>query len=230
MERRPVSVERRHEDKRTRVLDGADFRGNIQPWPAFRRSITVAAHRGSSRLIAGSDGTLRYNLPVFYLITFACFGCHLHGDESGSVDPQHHIYGNPFLPVNSRRVASERQRKDQPAYRMDPEQRLVVLDCLRTVCGHRGWNLVAAHVRTTHLHVVVQGNIRPERIMHDLKSYASRGLNQAGFDGPERKRWARHGSTRWLGVERDENVAAAIRYILEEQGDPMAAYDSRSAL
>jgi hypothetical protein len=34
--------------------------------------------------------------------------------------------------------------------------------------------------------------------MNDMKSYASRRLNQLGLDEPARRRWARHGSTRWL--------------------------------
>ena len=28
-----------------------------------------------------------------YLITFACYGCHLHGSESGSVDHEHYVQG-----------------------------------------------------------------------------------------------------------------------------------------
>jgi hypothetical protein len=58
--------------------------------------------------------------------------------------------------------------------------------------------------------------------MNDLKSYASRCLNHAGLDTPDRKRWARHGSTRRL---RDRvNVDTAIRYVLEKQGETMAIY------
>jgi len=35
-------------------------------------------------------------------------------------------------------------------------------------------------------------------VMNDFKAYASRWRNRMGLDGPNRKRWARHGSTRWL--------------------------------
>jgi len=56
--------------------------------------------------------------------------------------------------------------------------------------------------------MVVDADVRPERIMNDLKSYASRSLNQRGLDDPARKRWARHGSTRWLWKQ--EGVSAAI--------------------
>ena len=56
--------------------------------------------------------------------------------------------------------------------------------------------------------------------MNEFKSYASRELNRMDRDGPERKRWARHGSTRWLW--KDQDVQKAIQYVVEEQGKPMA--------
>jgi hypothetical protein len=59
--------------------------------------------------------------------------------------------------------------------------------------------------------------------MNDLKAYASRYLNQTGCDEPDRKRWAKHGSTRWLW--KPENVASAIRYVVDEQGEPMAVFE-----
>jgi REP element-mobilizing transposase RayT len=72
------------------------------------------------------------------------------------------------------------------------------------------------------VHVVVEADVRPERIMNDLKSYASRCLNRLGLDEPTRKRWARHGSTRWLW--QPQTVSAAIQYVVQEQGDPMAVF------
>ncbi|MGA2713310.1 MAG: transposase [Bryobacteraceae bacterium] len=87
---------------------------------------------------------------------------------------------------------------------------------------HRGRKLHAAHVRTNHVHVVVEANVRPELVMNTFKSYASRSLNRRGSDEPDRKRWARHGSTRWLW--KDEDVQEAIRYVVSEQGEPMKVY------
>lgn len=84
--------------------------------------------------------------------------------------------------------------------------------------------LLAAHVRTTHVHMVIESEAKPERIMNDIKSYASRCLNQAGLDMPARKRWARHGSTRWLW--KPEQVSAAIRYVVDEQGEAMAVFEA----
>ena len=147
-----------------------------------------------------------------YLITFACYGCHLHGDESGAVDRWNNFYGGPLIGADAARVAVERQRMDQQPYAMDAIRRDTVLASLRARCAANGWNLWAAHVRTNHVHLVVQAETRPERVMNDLKSFASRCLNRQGLDEASRKRWARHGSTRWLW--RQETVSAAVRYVV----------------
>ena len=126
-----------------------------------------------------------------YFITFACYGGHLHGDESGSVDRNHNLPGGRLLEADPYRVAAERQSMTQTQYLLDRDSRAVVLQALLEVCSHRGWGLLAAHVRTHHVHAVVEAEVRPEKIMNDFQSYASRGWNQLGRDGSERKRWAR---------------------------------------
>jgi len=110
----------------------------------------------------------------------------------------------------------------QPPYRLNVTRRKIVLDALLDRCQQQEWKLLAAHVRTNHVHLVVEAEVRPERIMNDLKSYASRCLNRRETDESARKRWARHGSTRWLW--KPEHVSAAIRYVVEEQGDPLAVF------
>ena len=95
-------------------------------------------------------------------------------------------------------------------------------------CAFRAWHVYAIHVRTNHIHAVLGGDAKPERMLTDLKAYASRKLNELGLDPPETKRWARHGSTRYLWDER--SLAAAIRYVIDDQGEPMAMYlESRAA-
>ena len=161
---------------------------------------------------------------LIYLITFACYGCHLHGQEEGSVDRQHNLPGNRLVKPDPNRVRAEQRLMDQAPYGMDACRREAVLAALLERCAGRRWHLMAAHVRTNHVHVVVEAEARPERIMNDLKSYASRYLNQLRLDEPSRKRWARHGSTRWLW--KPQNVSAAIRYVVAEQGDPMAVFEA----
>jgi len=111
---------------------------------------------------------------------------------------------------------------NQLPYLLDRAAREVALQALREVCLHRSWSLLAAHVRTNHVHVIVEADVRPEKVMNAFKSYASRSLNQLGREGHDRKRWARHGSTRWLW--KDQDVREAIRYVIEEQGEPMAVF------
>jgi hypothetical protein len=73
------------------------------------------------------------------------------------------------------------------------------------------------------VHVVVDADTQPERVMGDFKAYVSRRLNQTHLDAADRKRWARHGSTRWLRYPK--TVSAAIEYVVREQGEPMALFE-----
>ena len=156
------------------------------------------------------------------LITFSCYGHHLHGDVRGSVDLAHNTPGTPLRPAESALEKFERGEMKEPAYLLDARRREVVLGAIIEVCRHRGWLLLAAHIRETHLHIVGDGECTPENMMGDFKRYASRALNAAGLDGGRQHRWARHGSTRIL---RDgETRERAIRYVLEKQGAPMAVY------
>lgn len=141
----------------------------------------------------------RNAVPLACHIVLSCYGARLHGDEAGSVDRDHNLPGTEYLPSNPQRAQSDFDRIAQPAYEMDGLRRKVVLEAIREVCIYRHWDLLAAHVRTTHIHAVVKALVVPERILNDFKSYSSRRLNESGFDQPGRKRWSHHGSTRYLG-------------------------------
>lgn len=158
-----------------------------------------------------------------YLITFACYGCHLHGGESGSVDREHNARGTPILEADPARAAAAK-RMDQAPYNLDQMRREAVLEGIQEVCTHRRWCLLAAHVRTTHVHAVVEAEVPPERVMSDFKAYASQRLNRMGLDEPDRKRWARHGSTRWLW--KPKHISAAIQYVVAEQGAAMSVFEA----
>jgi REP element-mobilizing transposase RayT len=138
------------------------------------------------------------------------------------VDRQHNQFGSRLLEPDPQRVLMEQRRMAQQPYQLDEESRAAVLAALRQHCAQRGWSLLAAHVRSSHVHVIVEAQVRPERVMNEFKSYASRELNRLGRDGPARRRWARHGSTRWLW--KDKDVERAIRYVVAEQGAPMAVF------
>jgi REP element-mobilizing transposase RayT len=125
---------------------------------------------------------------------------------------------------DSMRAAAEGELMEQAPYDLDRIRRNAVLEAIQEVCAHRSWGLLAAHVRSNHVHLVVDAEARAERVMGDCKAYASRRLNRMRLDEPNRKRWARHGSTRWLWEP--AHVSAAIQYVVAEQGDAMAVFES----
>ena len=147
----------------------------------------------------------------------------MHGEERGSVDRRRNLFGGPLAEADRERLRAESLRMDQARYSMDAARREVVLAAIRARCVQWGWMMLAAHVRTDHIYIVVDAEAAPERVMNDLKSYASRCLNQAELDEPSRKRWARRGSTCYLWEH--EEVSVAIRYVVSQQGSAMAVFE-----
>ena len=164
-------------------------------------------------------------MALAYFITFSTYGTWLHGGEKSSVDVEHNVFGTPFLEADMQRERRERAVMSQAAYVMGEAERKIVCKAVVELAADRDWRLLAAHVRSNHVHVVVQGERVPARMMSDIKARASRDLTAAGFDDAQRRRWTRHGSTRHLF--REEEVEGALRYTLDEQGERMASYAFR---
>jgi REP element-mobilizing transposase RayT len=107
---------------------------------------------------------------------------------------------------------------------MEHSRREAVLQAILDRSHDRGWQLLAAHVRSNHVHVVLDGDDKPEVMMTQLKSAASRRLNDLDLDDPARKRWARHGSTRRLWDR--ESILKAIAYVVDGQGEAMSSFEA----
>ena len=160
-----------------------------------------------------------------YLLTFNTYGSWLHGDERGSVDRRHNSVLQERLAQN---LSLERRRRElmtDAAYCLDDARQRIVLQSIQSHVSVRQWQLWAAHIRPTHGHVVVGGDISPERMLNEFKSYASRALNATQIDSPDRHRWAKHGSTKYLFTE--QSIVQAVNYVIDEQGDRTVYYDSR---
>ncbi len=162
--------------------------------------------------------------PLAYFITFTTYGTWLHGDAPGSVDQEHNQVGTPWLPADPELRTSASKHMTQEPYLLDAPRREVTRDAVVEECKFRGWSVLALHVRSNHVHLVVTASREPEFVMRACKATASKRLNEAGFDHPDRKRWTSHGSTKYLWHE--ESVAAAVNYTLNCQGEPMAVYPS----
>jgi hypothetical protein len=69
---------------------------------------------------------------------------------------------------------------------------------------------------------VVAADQTPEKILTEIKAYASRALKEQDAGNGAQKRWARHGSTRYLW--QPKHVTAAVEYVIYGQGEPMAVW------
>ena len=157
-----------------------------------------------------------------YLLTFSCYGPRLHGDPRGTVDRNHNLVGARYLPCEPAWMDAERRNMVQGEYDLDAPRRNIVIRSILEVCAHRCWLPIAVHVRSSHVHVVLDAPQPPEPVLTALKSYASRHLNRAGLDAPNRRRWSRHGSTRYLWNRKA--IDRAVGYVTEGQGEPMELY------
>src|ERR1019366_10010026 len=164
--------------------------------------------------------------PLAYFITVSTYDAWLHGREIGSIDKQHNEYGTPFLDTNPDREQDEQAKMREPPYLLNAERRRVVLATISEVCRHRGWKLWACHVRSTHVHIVVSADAKPEKVMIDLKAYSSRRLKEQLKEAADAKRWTQHGSTLYLWKGTD--IAVKIEYTLNGQGELMECFDGRS--
>jgi hypothetical protein len=199
-----------------RTLRARLFAGNTD-----RMSPAYCGRTLRARLFAGNMD----RMALAYFITFTTYGTWLHGTDKGmgSVDRDHNEFGAPFVTPSGHRVARSQGGMAQPAYVMGPAEREVVCGVIVATCAERGWQLLAAHVRTNHAHVVVAAARDAGRVMADLKARASRALTRAGFGDADRRRWTRHGST--LHLFDAAVVADKVDYTLNRQGAPMAVYD-----
>ena len=163
-------------------------------------------------------------IPLAYLLTFHTYGTWLHGRAPGSVDKQHNQFGAPFLPADPSQEAEMRERMSETAFTLDAPRRKVVRATVQEVSAYRGWPILALHVRNTHIHLVVRGHADPDKMLDDYKAYATRRLKEAGFDHQRSHRWTPGGSTEFLW--RPDQVVAAVRYVVDRQGEPMEVYEA----
>ncbi len=157
--------------------------------------------------------------PLAYFLTWHTYGTWLQGDGRGSVDRNHHEYERELVRKNLPLQHAHAGRMIGDAVTLNESQRIAAQDAIIEVCHHRRWNLLALHVRTSHIHVVVTATTTPERVLNDFKSYATRAFRRNGLAASGERIWSRHGSTRYLWGE--DAVNGAIGYVVNRQGVPL---------
>jgi REP element-mobilizing transposase RayT len=140
---------------------------------------------------------------MIWLITFMCYGTRFHAP--------------PAL------EDWERFAMTEPSYALDGPRRALTMRAVREICAELNCSLIAAHVRTTHIHVVADlFDADPADVTNAIKRRASRLLNASGFDAGRQKRWARHGR-----YEQVRDLGLAIRYVVERQGEVLEVFVSQ---
>lgn len=166
-------------------------------------------------------------IPLAYFITFTCYGTWLHGERITSVDRCHNLVGTEFLGINKAREKCSKNRMKQSPYLLNhPQQRQIALNAIQEACNYRAWTLLAAHVRTNHIHLVIHATDSPENILGTIKAYISRKLNECEPSNKNIQRWTRHGSTKYLW--KNSEIESTIQYVIDEQGDPMAVFENKT--
>lgn len=174
------------------------------------------AERGWAADGGGAGADACGSVPLAYLITFRTYGSWLPGDERGSVDREHNVFGTPLLPVNPGRERAASRRSKHTPVTLNAEQRQVARAAIVAVCEHRQWSLQELNVRSNHVHVVVSAPRHPDHVMGSFKSWATRRMREASVISASFQPWAAGGSGKYLW--KPEQVEAACRYVLDGQG------------
>lgn len=161
----------------------------------------------------------RMSDPLAYFLTWTCYGTWLHGDPRGSVDDDHKLHGSPYLSTRRTRRRFEFNHLRQRPVLLDDAARRIVANVIAAHCWHRSWQLLAANVRTNHVHVVVGGCAEApiERVLSELKAWATRRLRETGRVARATRVWTHHGSTKYLWDPR--SVQDAVSYVANGQGE-----------
>ena len=117
--------------------------------------------------------------------------------------------------------AGARLAMREPAFLLGQQSnRRAVRDAIAELCVEKAWHLAALHVRTTHVHLIVDpGGATPERVLQSCKAYATRALKEAAAGFPREIFWTRSGDIRRLAERAAQE--RAIQYVLDGQGKPM---------
>ena len=165
--------------------------------------------------------------PLAFFLTWPTYGTWLPGDERGWVE-----YRQGWKLPDPIRQRNAESRMTEDCCLLDHDQRRVVEATIADHCRLRGWTLHAVNCRSNHVHVVVSGNLSPQKIRDQLKAWCTRRLKSRELERrttaadsavPEpirEKWWAERGSA--LFINDQEGLEAVIHYVREAQDQAQA--------
>ena len=107
---------------------------------------------------------------------------------------------------------------------LDAARRAAIDSALQDTARRRFWDLMAANIRTNHVHIVADTLGKPGSLaLNAFKANATREMRERGVWDSTRSPWSDKGSIRHLWNE--QAVAAAIEYVLHGQGGDLPRFD-----
>jgi REP element-mobilizing transposase RayT len=158
-----------------------------------------------------------------YFITWTTYGTWLPGDARGWRKRRR----GPQLPQPLLEQWCRKEMNGE-AVLLQTHDRDTVEDACREHCQIRGWHLLAVSARTNHIHVVVGANTPPKTVRDQLKANCTRRLRTQSTPLNVEKTWTTGGDCEIL--DRDEDIDAAIRYVVEAQDNKKAEYSDESRI
>jgi hypothetical protein len=164
---------------------------------------------------AHEAGTIPFDDPLAYFLTWTTYGTWLPGDDRGWVEKAG-VFRSPDI---------ERQRMalmhmTEGAVTLDERQRSIVEATIKEHCTIRKWHLHAVNCRTNHVHVVVTAKCHPDTVREQLKAWCTRKLKaDQRLRSPKEKArknwWTERGSDRYINDL--ASLEAAVLYVDEGQ-------------
>lgn len=150
-----------------------------------------------------------------YHYIFGTYGTWLHGDERGSIDRKGQTLRDKHLAPDPLLEAANRKRLKHSPITLDARQRGFIKKAIENDCKHRQREIRALNVRTNHVHAVIASDDASERVLQQIKAWATRSLRKADLLG-DRPVWASGGFRQKCASP--EAVPNAIRYVHSGQG------------
>jgi REP element-mobilizing transposase RayT len=165
-----------------------------------------------------------YSKPLAYFITFTTHGTWLHGDAKTSVTRVGGI--SKLLTPNEPLYLLRKKQLSHSPVELEEKQRTIVLDTILQHCSLKQWRLYAAHVRSNHVHTVIQAEHPIDAVMTGLKIWSTRKLSENGY--VYTKVWTVGGSKRFIFSE--NKLREKMHYVIYEQGIMMQYHIDASFL
>ncbi len=174
-----------------------------------------------------------------WLLTNTTYGTWLPGDPRGSVTSvrdqracdtphshrfEHDLFGEPWEDSLPGLYRSAAERMSGPPILLSAAQAATILNQFQETAEIRGWILHAVAIMQNHFHLIVQhtGDERAQKLLSDLKAYASRALNREYGRPISKTWWTTNGSKRLLKT--DDYWHNACNYVLYKQEFPLVVW------